>query len=392
MARSRTPKNKKNDHQINRRDFVKQAGAAALGGVFSMSVAERLLAAADPNCALHDPKKPTYEVRNQVEGMTYTPLGRTNLMVSRLSLGGGPWTPAVVRSGINQGVNLVHGSLGYKTMEAQSETLAKLWDKIWYVLKFTEEDMADTTDKCLKILNRDHIDIIVPVIRKVNGTDYDKMKANFEKIKKAGKVRFLGATVHVKNPAEIPAVCRDAIDSDIFDMILTMYQPANKEAIDKALAVAIEKNIGTMSMKTVQGAKDEKRGEAVAAALADGKINTVLKGISNLPDLNMYLRVARFAETAKPASDQQACLDPTVCGACGACLDCPQNLEIPEIMRCATYYHPQGDQEQYAAQTYREIPREATILECIDCGTCEERCPRSLPIRATLRWAHNRWA
>ncbi|MHC4395088.1 MAG: aldo-keto reductase family protein [Planctomycetota bacterium] len=372
---------------INRRRFIKHLGTTAFGGSLSLTLLDTLYAD-NADSPAKPSSKPKYKIRNRVEGMAYLPLGRTNLLVSRLALGGMPWQPTVAKQAIRLGVNLVHGCNRYGSMEAQAETLANLWDKCWYFLKHNDpaNDMGKTIEKCLKTLKRDHVEAIVPVVGSIKSTDYESIKSNFEKLKKAGKVRFLGATVHTK---KIPEVCREVIDAGIFDIILTMYQPANKPAIDKELARAVKKNIGTMSMKTGQGIETKDIPKAIAAALTDGKICTVLKGINSMKDLNAYLKVAKAARQKK--LKQHARLDPAACGACANCALCPQNIEIQEIMRCATYYSAEPALHNYAARTYQNIPAPATVAGCIDCGRCEASCPRNLPIRRILTAAHEKW-
>ena len=388
MSESNDAKFRSAQNSINRRDFIKDISAAALGGGLSLTFLDSLYAA-DVNSPAKPSSKGKYKIRNYVEGMAYHPLGRTNLLVSRIALGGMPWEPMAAKQAIRGGVNLVHGSNGYGSMEAQAETLAKLWDKCWYVLKHSgsAKNMGKTLDTCLKTLKRDHVDIIVPVVGNTKSANYEEIKSNFEKLKKAGKVRSLGVTVHSK---KIPEVCREVIEAGIFDMILTMYQPANKEAIDKELVHAIKKNIGTMSMKTGQGVDKEDIPKAIAAALADGAIGTVLKGIGSVKDLNAYLEVVRASKSK--GLKEQARVDTSACGACGNCSGCPQNVEIQEIMRCVTYYDAEPGLGNYARQMYQDIAAGATVAGCGDCGQCEKQCPRNLPIRSILRTAHEKWS
>ncbi|MHC4740213.1 MAG: hypothetical protein ACYS9Y_14990 [Planctomycetota bacterium] len=387
MSDYKHTKSRNASKDIDRRQFIKNFGATALSGGLSVSFLNTLYAA-DANTPDKPSDESKYEIRNRVEGMAYIPFGRTNLLVSRLSLGGMPWEPTVAKHGIRQGVNLVHGCNRYGSMEAQSETLAKLWDKCWYFLKHNgpAEDMGKTIDACLKTLKRDHVEAIVPVVGRTKSANYESIKSNFEKLKKAGKVRTLGVTVHSE---KTPEVCREVIDAGIFDVILTMYQPANKAAIDKELARAVKKNIGTMSMKTGQGIETKDIPKAIAAALADGKISTVLKGVNSIKDLNAYLKVTRASQSKE--AKKQARLDSAACGACGKCLLCPQNIQIQEIMRCVTYYSTEPALLNYAASTYQGIPAAATIKGCIDCGQCEMSCPRNLPIRSLLRAAQEKW-
>jgi uncharacterized protein len=315
-------------------------------------------------------------------------------MVSRLSLGGIPWQPMVAKKAISMGVNLVHGANGYGTMEGQYNALQGDWKKFYYAVKYDtnrEKTMAEAVETCLRTIKQDHVDFVLPTVYAVKKTNYAQFKEEFETLKKAGKVRFLGATIHAGK--DLPAICGEAIDSGIFDLILSMYQIENKPSLDKELARAVAKNIGTMSMKTLNGAKPDQREAAFKAALADGTIHTVLKGLGEMADLNAFAKIAgQTPMPAKPTVTQaKPCLDPDVCGGCGQCTGCPQNIEIPEIMRYATYYAPMGLND-YAARIYRDLPVQATAAACIDCGLCEQQCPRSLAIRKTLRWAHQQWA
>lgn len=390
MSESNDARFRSAPNSINRREFIKNISYAAVGGGLSLSFLDSLYAA-EADKPAKGMSKGKYKIRNYIPGMAYMPLGRTNLMVSRLSLGGIPWEPTVAKQAIRQGVNLVHGSNRYGSMEAQSEALAKLWDKCWYVLKHqgSVDEMGKTVDTCLKTLNRDHVEMIVPVVGETKNTDYEKIKSNFEKLKKAGKVRSLGVTVHTK-AEKIPAVCREVIEAGIFDIVLTMYQPANKEAIDKELVRAVKNKIGTMSMKTGQGVEKEDIPKAIGKALADGAINTVLKGIGSMNDLNAYLKVVKTHGMKIPP--KQARVDTNVCGACGGCSGCPENIAIQEIMRCATYYGAEPGLGDYARQMYQSVAAGATVAGCGDCGECEKQCPRNLPIRQILRTAHEKWS
>ncbi len=394
---------RKNVRDMDRRRFFQQTGLKALGGAMSLGLVQKVLgqdapiAPSDtPKPDSSEPEKPKLETRNQVEGMSYIQLGRTNLMVSRLSLGGTPWNGNVARRAIAAGVNMVHGASQYGSMEEQQRSLNGLWDKVWYSLKQTDSDMGVCIDKALKILQRDHIDVILAVITKTDSANYSKIKQDFEKQRQAGKVKHLGVTVHSR-PENIPNIIREVTNADIFEMMLTMYQPAIKEKADKELKRAVtDKKIGTMSMKTLQGASEENYAGVAAACLAGGTIHTLLKGMNNMSVLDTMLKVARQAGGAetRPAEtpiEDKAKQISGVCGACGACSVCPQHIAIPDIMRCRTYYEATG-QVLVARQTYQELAVGATAAGCIDCGLCEQVCPRHLAIRKHLLAAREKWA
>jgi len=189
----------KNSREMDRRHFFQQTGLKALGGAMSLGLAQKALGEDTPKTPPDAPpaqepekEKPKPETRNQVEGMSYIQLGRTNLMVSRLSLGGTPWNNNVARRAIAAGVNMVHGASQYGTMEEQQRGLNGLWDKIWYCLKLTEDDMGACIDKALKILQRNHVDVILAVVTRTDRTNYTKIKEDFAKTTPSRKSQTSG--------------------------------------------------------------------------------------------------------------------------------------------------------------------------------------------------------
>lgn len=373
---------------ISRRSFIRDAGLFTMGAGVTLGLLNTIGCS---NANLESEAYSKYETRNMSETMSYSPLGKTNLLVSRFAMGGVQWNPDAVHFALNQGVNLIHGSTRYNTMEAQAETLKGHWDKFWFVLKHSgsPEDMVKTVDECLATLKRDHVEAVLFVIRDIGITDYEKVKLHFDKIHKAGKVKWLGVTVHTRI---VPEVCAEVIRADIFDIILTMYQPDRRDAVDRELALAAKKNMGILSMKNVQGVSDDAVGQAYTDALSRGYVSSALRGIETVEELKLYLNAAHRADSSTAGLQNGIARDLSVCGACGKCLVCPRGVEVQEIMRCATYYSRQKISDNYIVQTYRNIPRAATVAVCIDCGQCEQICPRALPIRKTLRLAHHQWS
>jgi len=368
--------------RFSRRQFIK---ITALGGA---GVA--LFPAADAFAARKLIKKNV-----QTGSMSYAVLGRTNMVVSRLSLGGLPWESNVARAAIERGCNLIHGSIRYgggRTIFEQGKGLKGLWDKVFFMLKgaVTEENI----NTGLKALQTDHVDLILPVFSSTANIANPEIYEAFQRFKKAGKVSFLGCTIHSKQPLE--EIVDAAVKAGFYDVILTMYQPPRRKPLIPALKRAHSAGVGTVSMKTLQGVTGsrEDRARIIQEALTIGEIDTVLKGIKNFDDMQVFADAvakvkSKLRRRASLESDMKFA-DLSVCGGCGTCASvCPQGLDLPEIMRCVTYYAP--EMEEHARQTYRSIPRRLTALYCRDCGTCERHCPRNLPIRALIRKAHDNW-
>ncbi|MBF0418441.1 MAG: 4Fe-4S dicluster domain-containing protein, partial [Magnetococcales bacterium] len=84
------------------------------------------------------------------------------------------------------------------------------------------------------------------------------------------------------------------------------------------------------------------------------------------------------------------------CGqGCSACLPCPQQIEIPEILRMDHLIHC-FDMDHFARYRYEMMrPGDhwvpgAKLETCDRCGECLPRCPRALPIPDLLFAARNR--
>ena len=81
------------------------------------------------------------------------------------------------------------------------------------------------------------------------------------------------------------------------------------------------------------------------------------------------------------------------CGQCRACLPCPNDVPIPELLRLRNLAVGHGMQA-FAAERYNLIGRAGHWWEqlnaeaCQSCGACLPRCPHQLPIPALLADTH----
>lgn len=85
------------------------------------------------------------------------------------------------------------------------------------------------------------------------------------------------------------------------------------------------------------------------------------------------------------------------CGQCRACLPCPSDVPIPELLRLRNLAVGHG-MTAFAQERYNLIGRaghwweERNATACAGCNACLPRCPHQLPIPALLADTHRRLA
>ncbi len=84
----------------------------------------------------------------------------------------------------------------------------------------------------------------------------------------------------------------------------------------------------------------------------------------------------------------------TKCGQCRACLPCPSEVPIPEILRLRNISIGNG-QFEFAKERYNLIGRAGHWWEtnnannCLNCNSCVPKCPNNLDIPNLLKETHN---
>ena len=84
----------------------------------------------------------------------------------------------------------------------------------------------------------------------------------------------------------------------------------------------------------------------------------------------------------------------TKCEQCRACMPCPSEVPIPEILRLRNMYIGNG-QEEFAKERYNLIGRAGHWWEtkngnnCMSCNCCVPKCPNKLDIPSLLKETHN---
>lgn len=363
---------------INRRDFLKAAsaavGAVALGAGFGTARAAEELT---------------------VNGLPATILGRTGLKVTKISFGGILITePPVLQRVIEQGFNFVHTAPGYqngRSMEAFGRVLKTERKKVVLALKA----MPSQLDECLKVLNTDYVDILVPGLHSVDAIEREGIQESFEEAKKAGKCGYMGLADH----NDMVNILNRARELGFYDVVLLGYSKSNDPAFLEATKKAVDAGIGLMSMKGLpKRASDELTEENLAqvtarcaAMLNNEHAHTVLASMGSFQAVDIYRDILTTkVGYLNPAAEQRywAAQEGNYCAMCGVCAGvCPQGVEVNRIVRYNMYRNDYGLND-YARASYADLGKCVDPAACADCGLCEKLCTRSLPLRKILSEAH----
>jgi len=389
---------------MDRRDFIKRTSVALMATVTNIGEGKN---------------------NGLAEQMKYRRLGRSNMMISEISLGGSPVPPeAIFRRAIEMGVNYVDTSSSY--MNGNSErTIGNILkdypNKLYVATKFhagrsgyDKNALEKEFEGSLKRLNMDCMDILM-----VHGARTPEILENedvlnlFEKFKKQGKIKFKGVSCH-HNPVE---VLTPAIKSGNYDIITIAYNAFSgslvqkdsvyenylqRSGIEEVINLASKHDVGVIAMKTMAGgnrqnlAKFRKKGISLPQAklkwvLENKYVASVLSEMVTFDILEENLAVCRSPLSPK---ERMALIDHVVsfssryCRMCGQCMEkCPLKIAIPDILRYALYYTDHG-KTTLAKKKYQMLPVEFSYNACNHCGRCLKACPNKLSIIQMLQSAH----
>jgi len=364
--------------------------------------------------------------------MLYRDFGNTGVKISALGFGGMrlPMMDVdgkrvvdeekaiqVIRKAYELGVNYFDSAYFYCGNQSEivmGKALKEIRDKVYISTKFPYSDKTQRSDyrKCLEEqlgkLDTDHIDFYH--FHGLNADGYKNVLLKNSFIEEALKAREEGLINHISfSFHDKPEVIRELVDTGYFETLLCQYNFLDRSN-EESMAYAHEKGIGIVVMGPVAGGRIAGMSKEVAKELgieAKSNAELALKFVLSNPNVDCALSgmsdIAMVEENAKTASladkpltqkEVEAInglmaefkrLAELYCTGCDYCMPCPSGIKIPQIFSMMNNYRVYGLKEHAISQYSRlEIKADA----CVECGTCETKCPQHIEIIKQLKECH----
>ena len=369
------------------------------------------------------------------ETMIHRELGKTGIKVSIVSFGGMRFFErdeetafATVRRCLDLGINFFEtGSYGDgKSEELLGRALKELVprDKIILANKAhvfglpSGDDVRKSLEEALAREQTDYFDLF-----SFWGTNTPEMFENVmkpggpleaaEKAKEEGLIRAIGLTTHARQEWIL-----DFARAHHWDAI-TLKEHLLYSRQQDVIGELGEMGTGVIVMSPLAGGVICSPGPDIEAELATGgttapvlglrflvsnpNVTTVISGMTRPEDVEENVEAG---ETGAPLTDteqrllafvqdQTKALGDKFCTSCGYCVPCPEEVNIPGIFRLWNLMRGYGS-DGYSKLEYQKIREERhwadfpgkSSLACVECGTCEEKCPEGLEIIDDLKQAH----
>lgn len=256
----------------------------------------------------------------------------------------------------------------------------------------TSKAFLDRLDISLKRLKMDYVDILyVHNLMTREAVLFPEILEAVTIAKKSGKAKYVGVSTHRNEPA----VIRAAIESGIYEVVLTSINFMQEHLLEvrKAIAEAAKAGLGIVAMKTMAGGFfDKERTKpinckaALKFVLQDENITTAIPGSSNFDQLKINASVNYDLElTQEELQDLQVkqSVGSLYCQGCMKCIpNCQKGLPIPDIMRAYMYTYGYRDLQQ-AYSLLKELNLQENL--CNDCSTCSVKCSQNFRVSEKIK-------
>ncbi|MGI8500958.1 MAG: aldo/keto reductase [Hassallia sp.] len=364
--------------------------------------------------------------------MQYRRFGKTNLRLSVLSLGTMRYLASeenavlTLQKAIASGINHIETARGYGNSEEYLGAALIAGqiprNQLYITTKIPLTPDADTMrryiDESLERLKLDYVDCLG--IHGLNTSEHlDWVQAKngcMQAVQEAvcdRRIKHVGFSTHGSLD-----VILAAISTDLFEFVnLHYYYFFQRNA--PAIQLARQKDMGVFIISPAdKGGKLYTPPEILKDLcspfsplelnyrflLSNADITTLSVGAANPDELLEPIRAAKFdgeltseeiAVFERLESHKNTALSTDKCSQCYACLPCPANINIPEVLRLRNLAvaYDMSDYGQYRYGMFENAGHWFPGMKgnkCTECGDCLPKCPEKLNIPALLKDSHQR--
>jgi predicted aldo/keto reductase-like oxidoreductase len=348
----------------------------------------------------------------QQDNIIYRTLGKTGMKVPVISFGVmRADNPNLCKAAYDKGIKLFDTANGYQNgnNETMLGNLLKDHPRNSFYLatkvkpigvdkegkpsdQTTADDFLAKFNTSLSRLQMDYVDILyIHDIRNPEMLEYKPIISAVKKLKKDGRIKFMGFSTHANEAVVIDA----AASLNTFDVILTSYN--FKQTYTNELTAAIKKanqaGIGIVAMKTLAGGgfldkektKPINSTAALKWVLANPDITTTIPGMTDFDQLDLNVKIlADITITESEKKDLLIAAAETglYCTGCTKCLQaCAKNLPVPDLMRAYMYAYGYSN-PGIAYSLLGELGTNDN--PCSDCNSCQVKCTKNFNIREKI--------
>ena len=400
---------------ISRREFLAEGSVKLSGASLFLSQYWANPALASQQVSVDKGKKEP--------SMEYRTLGKTGLKVSVVSHGLAQLKePAVIFKALDLGINFFDTAHVYqngkseillgKVLKEYGRKKVFIATKLPPLFELQENPMGkgpllerktmeEMMEKSLKRLQTDYVDVLfVHGVRDKKWLTNETILSFLEKVKKEGKTRFVGVSLH--DGRIFIDVADQLAKLTSYDVFLAWLNYLSSPEDIEALRGVRKKDIGVIAMKTQVGGYDDEpitslspNQATLAWALNQDFVDSAVPGMKNMEEL-----IENVGAVGKKVSWSDRKILHTYynsikhkyCTMCAQCIpSCGNAIDILTVNRTLMYFEGYRDFEQ-ARQTYSQLSTRENANSCINCSSPTCRCVNGIKIAQRMKYAHSLFA
>lgn len=351
--------------------------------------------------------------------MEYRTLGKTGLKVSAVGFGAlRVKEPAVLFKALDLGVTVIDTAHTYQNGNSEKlvGTVLKEFGRkkaviITKIFPFHNEQSLDANfrllddkrldekiDISLKRLQTDYVDVLM--IHNIMNAAWpldEKIMAFCEKLKKTGKARYVGISIH--DPRYFEETMDNVIKSKLYDVVLSWLNFKSAPEQIEVLRRVRKAGVGVIAMKTQAGGYKKAATEglspqraALAWVLQQDFVDSTIPGMVNMEEV--VENVGAVGEKVgwsdrKTLHAYYRTIRHQYCAMCGWCsATCSSNVDMHTVSRALMYSEGYKDFD-LARLTYRWLSPQQNAGACVGCTAPTCRCRNGINIPERMRQAHS---